>query len=224
MRATLAFCPLLLVAASVLSAAPAGTGTIRGTLTIQRKDGSPREDRSGAVVFVADVSADDRRARGAVRQQDKQFMPLVQVVPAGATVSFPNDDSVEHNVFSHSAIAEFDLGRYAKGQAKSVTFPKVGVAEVFCNIHKEMVSYLVVAPSPAYALTGTDGTFTITGVPPGHHKIKIWERFARPRMQDAEVDVVADSITTLDVSIAEHVEGEPAHKNKFGVEYPVNYR
>jgi plastocyanin len=199
-----------------------GGGTISGRITIKRSDGSDKKDYSEAVVFVADV-ASTVGDHAAIRQRAKEFVPRVLAVGAGTDVAFPNEDKVEHNVFSRSSVSDFDLGRFGKGPGKSRRFDKPGVAEIFCNVHKEMVAYLVIAPSNLFAVTGPDGTFTIKNVPPGQHKVQIWERFARPRLLEAMVDVPAGGTVDVSREILEKIDADPAHKNKFGVDYPTNY-
>ena len=73
-----------------------------------------------------------------VSQKDKQFSKKALSVKAGDTVSFRNEDSFAHNVFSLSDAKSFDLGSYPQGEAKSVTFDKAGTIDVECAIHPEM--------------------------------------------------------------------------------------
>jgi plastocyanin len=168
---------------------------------------------------VADWDAPQPGTRAEIRQKDREYVPRVLAVAAGTTVVFPNDDAIEHNVFSHSANADFDLGRFGKGPGKTQVFGKVGIAEIFCNVHKNMVAYVVVAPSRAFAVTRADGTFEIAGVPPGRHRVAIWERFGRPKLQEVAVDVAPAGIVKLDREITEQIDVDPPHKNKYGVDY-----
>ncbi len=78
--------------------------------------------------------------------------------------------------------------------------------------------------NPVSAVTAADGTFEIAGVPPGKHKLKIWERFAKPKFQEVTVDVPAGGVARLSHPITEAIEADPPHKNKFGTEYPANYK
>ncbi len=61
-----------------------------------------------------------------MEQQNRRFSPDLVVIPAGASVSFPNFDPIFHNVFSLSKPKSFDLGNYSKGQTRMVAFPKAG--------------------------------------------------------------------------------------------------
>jgi plastocyanin len=208
----------------VVALAVAATGSIEGKIAIRKKDGTSKEDRSSVVIYLADIDTKSENARAEIRQVNQQFSPRVLAVAAGTTVTFPNEDFVEHNVFSHSANAEFDLGRFGRGPGKSRVFDDIGVAEIFCNVHKEMVAYVVVTPSSAFAVSAPDGSFSIKQVPPGRHRLVIWERFARPRAIETWVDVRAGGTAQLNFAVQEQVEGELPHKNKFGVEYSPLYR
>lgn len=74
-----------------------------------------------------------------VAQKDKKFSQKAITVKIGDTVSFKNEDSFSHNVFSLSDAKTFDLGSYPQGQAKKITFDKPGTVEVECAIHPDML-------------------------------------------------------------------------------------
>ena len=73
-----------------------------------------------------------------VQQKDKQFSQKSLTVKVGDAVSFKNEDTISHNVFSLSDAKTFDLGSYPQGQAKKVVFDKPGTVEVECAIHPDM--------------------------------------------------------------------------------------
>jgi len=73
-----------------------------------------------------------------VSQKNRAFSTNAMKVKVGDTVSFRNDDSFFHNIFSLSDAQSFDLGSYPQGQSKTVTFNKEGRIEVECAIHPEM--------------------------------------------------------------------------------------
>ena len=78
-----------------------------------------------------------------IEQKEKQFIKdgaLIEkmTIKVGDKIHFRNQDPWFHNVFSLSAIKTFDLGSYAKGESKTVTFDKAGMAEVECAIHPSM--------------------------------------------------------------------------------------
>ncbi len=51
----------------------------------------------------------------------------------------------------------------------------------------EMSAYIVVLTSPYFARTDPDGTFRISGVPPGRHRLRCWHERLPTREQVVEV-------------------------------------
>ena len=52
-----------------------------------------------------------------------------------------------------------------------------------CDVHKWMNSYAGVVDHPFFAVSGTDGSFTISGVPPGTYTVEVWhEKFGTKEM------------------------------------------
>ncbi len=79
-----------------------------------------------------------KAAEYTVDQKEKNFSVAQLNIKAGDTVTFRNSDKFFHNVFSMSDSKTFDLGSYAQGKTKTVTFEKPGVVEVECAIHPNM--------------------------------------------------------------------------------------
>ena len=104
----------------------------------------------------------------------KQFEPSTLVVPVGSTVSFPNLDTILHNVFSVSPGATFDLGLLAEGKSADYTFTKTGAAFINCNVHQLMQANVLVVDTPYVAHPDNTGHFKLTGLPPGPGKVWTW--------------------------------------------------
>jgi hypothetical protein len=107
-------------------------------------------------------------------QKNRTFIPHLQVIPAGSVVEFPNEDPFFHNVFSLYEGNRFDLGLYEAGSSKSVTFSKVGVSYIFCNIHPEMSAVVIALSAPIYAMADTKDSVLLSGIPPGDYKLHVW--------------------------------------------------
>jgi hypothetical protein len=89
-------------------------------------------------------------------------------------VEFPNSDSTYHNVFSLSKTKRFDLGRYPRGQSRSVRFDRPGVVQVFCEIHSHMNAFILVFSHRFFATTDDAGRYRIEGVPAGEYRLVLW--------------------------------------------------
>ncbi|MGC1784174.1 MAG: hypothetical protein WA708_16750 [Acidobacteriaceae bacterium] len=114
-------------------------------------------------------------------QKNRTFIPHLQVIPAGSVVEFPNKDPFFHNVFSRFEGKRFDLGLYEAGSSKSVTFSRVGVSYIFCNIHPEMSAVVIALSTPLYAVADTKDSVLLRGIPPGDYKLHVWiEGVAQP--------------------------------------------
>jgi plastocyanin len=122
-----------------------------------------------------------------VDQKSLKFDPHVVVVLKGTTVEFLNSDPVGHNVYwpsigGNKKLAH-NLGTWPQGQKKSYQFNDLGVAPLLCNVHPEMSGYVVVVPTPYFAVTDKEGNFEIKGVPPGTYTLKTWSENGKPATQ-----------------------------------------
>jgi plastocyanin len=126
-----------------------------------------------------------------VDQRKMNFVPRVTVVLQGTTVDFVNSDSVGHNVYwpsiSGNKKLARNLGTWPKGERKSFQFTDPGAASLLCNVHPEMSAFVVISPTPYFAVTDTDGSFEIKNVPPGTYTLKTWSEDGKVTTQPVTV-------------------------------------
>ena len=119
------------------------------------------------------------------------FVPHVLVVLKGTTVDFKNEDEVGHNVYwpavNNDRKMKNNMGTWPQGISKPFTFNVLGEVPLLCNVHPEMSGYIVVVPTPYFALTDKEGNYTIKDVPPGQYTIKTWSEEAKPGTQAVTV-------------------------------------
>jgi hypothetical protein len=125
------------------------------------------------------------------------FRPLVLPVLAGTTVDFPNNDNLFHNVFSYSQPREFDLGRYPRGQRRSVRFDRTGVVNVYCDIHSYMYATILVLENPFFTVPDEEGSYSIEHVPPGSYKLVFW--YGRKKVSSKSVTVDENKTTVVNL-------------------------
>src|ERR1700686_159101 len=137
-----------------------------------------------------------------VDQRNTLFTPRTIVILKGTTVDFLNSDHVAHNVYWPSINGDKKLRHsltiVSPGQKKSFQFDDLGAAQLLCNLHPEMVGYVVVVPTPYFALTGSDGSFTIKDVPPGNYTLKTWSEDGKATTQTV---TAADTATSVEVNV-----------------------
>ncbi|MGH9576580.1 MAG: carboxypeptidase regulatory-like domain-containing protein, partial [Terriglobales bacterium] len=77
---------------------------------------------------------------------------------------------------------------------------------VKCNIHPWMRSYVHVMKHPFFAVTGTDGSFEIKGLPPGDYTLAVWqEKFGT---QEQKVTVAAKESKAIEFSFSPTAGGD----------------
>lgn len=137
-------------------------------------DGKPITD---AVVMLEPVSGRlpvSPMSGVQIAQVHRQFSPQLTVVTVGTAVTFPNNDTVRHQVYSFSPIKAFELKLYAGVPAAPVVFDKPGIAILGCNIHDQMVAWVVVVDTPLHGRSAATGKVQIDAVPAGNYQLRVW--------------------------------------------------
>ena len=193
---------VLLGCAGALLAASAQAADVQ--VQVQDASGRPLAD---AVVFL-----ESEQARRQVRpvaglemaQNHKQFVPQVLIVPVGSEVRFPNHDTVRHHVYSFSPAKKFELKLYAGTPAQPVRFEQSGVVVLGCNIHDQMVGWVLVLDTPYYAQTSASGQAALSAVPAGRYRLRTWHARlpAGAPVPEQALEVSASGATAL-VRLAE---------------------
>jgi plastocyanin len=221
-RLALALVLFALVAAESGRAAEPAASIVKGSVKVLKKSFFGRvgesDDRSGVLVYVTGYDEPAPAEVAQLVQQNERFVPRILPIVAGQTVSFPNRDRLYHNVFSVAPAMSFDLGQYkSTDPPRTQTFDKPGLVPVYCNIHPQMISYVVVLENRAFVLTGEDGAFELRGVRPGHRALNAWMPGAQRVTR--EVDVAAGGEVELELAV-EQTQAIPPHLRKDGTPYP----
>jgi len=141
----------------------------------------------GAVVTVHPLEGPARHTppqRAVMDQLNRAFEPDLLVIPVGSTIEFPNSDSVSHQIYSFSPAKRFQLPLYRGKPYPPVTFEQAGIVTLGCNIHDEMLAYVLVTEAPYFGRTDAGGAWS-GEVTRGRYRVNIWH----PRLRDAGTDL-----------------------------------
>jgi len=175
--------------AVLLIAGTSLAGDIKGKVSVQGMKSA--ENIAVYVDAIPDKKFEAPTAKPVMDQVKMTFAPHVMVVQVGTTVEFLNSDPVGHNVYwpsiSGNKKLAHNMGTWPKGEKKSFQFSDVGVASLLCNVHPEMNGYIVVVPTPYFAVTDKNGNYEIKNVPPGKYTLKTWSEEGKVTTQAVEV-------------------------------------
>jgi plastocyanin len=148
-------------------------------------------EMDNVVVYIEKVNSEKRfttsTEKVSMDQKDETFIPHVLPVLVGTSVDFINKDDFYHSVFSYSRAKTFDLGKYPKGIKRAVLFDKMGIVEIFCEIHSYMQAFVLVLQNPYFAKPDSTGNYHIEDIPPGNYDLVAWHDVLKPIRQPVEI-------------------------------------
>jgi plastocyanin len=196
---------------------------VSGTVQVILKGDQKKTDLSSVIVYL-DSTSESKIPSELVNKnftmatRNKQITPRVLAVPLGASVQFPNFDSIFHNLFSVSAPNQFDLGIYKSGDSKAQIFRNPGIVKIFCNVHPQMSATIVVNTTPYSTIADAKGNFDLGQIPNGTYDVKAYTEEG----QTSERITVGDMPQKVHLSIDARNFKKLRHKNKFGKDYSTN--
>lgn len=215
---------LLLIVASQVQAEASQGNILRGKVDIFDHDNNRLQDHSNVVVFLEGKglthTTTSQQDIPKISHKGNQFTPHVLPIVKDGAIDFLNDDDIFHNAFSLSKAKPFDLGIYPSGTSKTVSFEQPGLVKLYCNIHPNMVSNILVLNNPFFVVTAEDGSYEMTGIPNGEYVVRLWSEFGSEdsrtvKFSGNQVQEHRFSLTNKKTIIR--------HKNKFGMPYRDKY-
>lgn len=137
-----------------------------------------------------------------IDQKGCQYHPHVLGLRVGQTLQLRNSDGLLHNVHALPKVnSQFNMAMPANRLTADTKFGKEeGMFLVKCDVHGWMSAYVGVFANPFFSVTGTDGKYKISGLPPGTYEIEAWHEKLGTRT--AKVTVAANKAGTADFSFA----------------------
>ena len=134
---------------------------------------------ANVIVYLKGVKYDGKAPSNEViiDQKGCVYSPHVLGVQAGQPVKILNSDATMHNIHGLPKVnKEFNFGMPKSLKEKSIVFDKSeDVFVIKCDVHPWMKSYTQVFDHPYFAVSGTDGSFSIPNVPDGTYEAVAWQ-------------------------------------------------
>jgi plastocyanin len=165
-----------------------------------------------AVVYATRVddspASPVRSPQATIDQVNKTFVPLVSVIRTGTEVRFPNSDNVRHSIYSFSPPKVFTEKLYSGTEAPPVVFDKPGLVVLGCNIHDQMLAWVVVVDTPYFGKTSANGLVELKELPVGDYELRAW--YPAPTFEPKVQAIhVGNAVPSARVSIVLDTAGPP---------------
>lgn len=206
--------PHLATAWLAVCAATAQAGTLQ--ITVTGKDGKPLPDAVVQVEPASGVRGTPPAAQQTTIAQHKmQFVPAVSVVPVGSRVRFSNQDGWDHHVrgvpagmagLTAGAGGGFELrlaGQVAGRPPSSteVVMAQAGPFQLGCHMHGSMRGFVYVADTPWIVKTDAQGMATLSDLPEGAARVRVWHPDQLVEGSPTPVQVQAVSAVTVPTQV-----------------------
>jgi plastocyanin len=133
-------------------------------------------------------------APAVIDQRDCMYAPRVVGVVVGQQVAIRNSDPTFHNVHGTIAGAQQWNKPASPGDPPLVLDGPARAGDVIdlvCDVHPWMHAYVVAQDNAAFAVTGADGAFELTGLAPGSYTVEAWHPTLGLRSQTVKVGKTA---------------------------------
>jgi hypothetical protein len=127
------------------------------------------------------------------------FRPRVLGIQTNQILEVTNSDPVTHNIHPMGQInREWNHSQGAGDEPLVRKFIKPEIMiPVKCNIHHWMRAYIGVLEHPYFAVSKQDGSFAITGLPPGTYIIGLWHESLGTQEREVTVPPHANTIVNV---------------------------
>jgi hypothetical protein len=109
-------------------------------------------------------------------QKNCEFIPYALAMHQDQTLVIKSSDPVNHNVrYAAFTNAPFNQILAPNGHMDVKLVAERRPIVVACDIHNWMKAYIMVFDHPFFAVTASDGSFEIKGVPAGEQHLVVWQ-------------------------------------------------
>lgn len=148
----------------------------------------------------APTSLDQSLESPTIDQENCQYKPAVSVAKAGNSITVSDSDQGLHNVRGTLDGRQLFNAQTFKGQSKEITLNEAGPVSLECDVHPWMQAWVYVSENGAAAVTGDDGTASLSDLPTGEYTLEIWhETYGK---KSKKVTVNEDSEASVSVTFS----------------------
>lgn len=135
-----------------------------------------------------------------IDQHGCMYVPHVVALQVGQPLEIKSSDNFMHNVRITSTKNQGDNLAMPTAGVKTKTFTQAEDLRIACDVHGWMNAIAVVHSNSYIAVTGTDGSFEITGLPAGTYEVEVWHETLGS--QKTSITVADGEAKTQDFSLA----------------------
>lgn len=167
-----------------------GNGNTMGNIIVWVSDGLPAGNWAAPTTPVV------------LDQRGCLYVPHAMGIMVGQPYRILNSDGFLHNIHTLPEInTTFNRAMPATLTETTTTFGQPeAIFQIKCDVHPWMLAYIGVFDHPFFSVTSSDGTFTISGLPPGTYEITAWQE--RLGTQTASITVGDSDTTSQDFTFA----------------------
>jgi plastocyanin len=144
--------------------------------TTESAIGGPANALANVVVYIS-AGAPDEASSGHVSlvQYGCRYYPHVLALQAKQEIWVRNEDAVNHTVhLMTKANPELNRLQVAHAPEFAILNDKPEFIKVKCELHPWMRGVIAVLKNSHFAVTDTEGSFTLPDLPPGKYTITVW--------------------------------------------------
>ena len=122
-------------------------------------------------------------------QNGCRYTPHVFGIQVGQTLQVVNSDPTLHNIHATPTNnPEFNTGQPIEGMTFDRTFDSAEIMVPFkCDVHGWMNAFVGVVDHPFFSVSGNDGSFDISTLPPGSYVLEAWHEELGTQTQEITV-------------------------------------
>jgi hypothetical protein len=157
------------------------------------------------IVFLGDIreglAPQPPAEKPVIDQKACTFVPHVQVVIKDQPFEIVNSDPVAHSahLVQHRTTV-YNRMQPQQNMRSQIALDDVGLATLKCDVHDWMRAYIYVLWHPYHAVTGEDGSFRLSDVPPGEYELVAWQERLGEFTQKVKVETGKVSTVEFDLT------------------------